>query len=159
MPNDDRLSQDFCHEHFVDSLRAFVGFGKFISVSALAELVGEAERTVRAHHKGEFMPSLATLLMYMRALPPGFAARVLAPAGLSVNDAADACDACEPLELLAHVTEHAAELSAMLKDGKLDHNETLELAQRIPELSQKLINFGSALNVASVRVSKIHAAE
>ena len=62
-----------------------------------------------------------------------------------------------PQGIIASITEMVDDLAQMLDTGGLTHDEILDLAQRVPELNQILINFGSALNRASVSIRKIHA--
>ena len=62
-----------------------------------------------------------------------------------------------PQGIITSITEMVDDLAQMLDTGGLTHDEILDLAQRVPELNQILINFGSALNRASVSIRKIHA--
>ena len=145
------LAADNLREIVTDALRAEMGFGKPLSVAEVAVLIGERERTVKSHHQGTNMPPVDTLLRYAAVLPPRFAARVLAPAGIGGIVATDGA-ACTPHELTARMAEKAAVLIRMLEDGKIDHRERAELAACLPELLDKLTHFTAALHGGPVSV-------
>src|SRR6185369_17197826 len=112
------------------ALRTYVGPGDqargyAAAENELAALAGIEQRTVRAHRNGETVPTVATLLLYMRILPVGFAQHVLGLAGL--GGVRRVGEAVTPGETLAKMAEGASALAIALADGRIDHQEAATL--------------------------------
>lgn len=125
---------------FFDGVGLFAGRGRKFSVEELAEACTMSERTLRSYHQREAEPGLINFIALAAVLPPSFAGRVLAHAGLRVVPAeaeagAGVCD----LTTSADVAKLMAGLAEALRDGKIDHVERAALAEEARALGQALL--------------------
>ncbi|NKD86671.1 hypothetical protein HEQ63_10845, partial [Haematospirillum jordaniae] len=75
------INTDALKQSISTALNMFVRPGR-MSREELSRWTGIDTRTIKAHHLGETVPSVAALFSYFRVLPVAFAEHVLAQAGL-----------------------------------------------------------------------------
>ncbi len=100
-----------------------MGLGKQYSVAAFARATGIPERTIKSYQGGQATPGLSYLLCMMAELPPEFADRILALAGLGnvTNIRRDMASSLEVHALAANLNTLIA--AALADDGMIDHQE------------------------------------
>lgn len=124
---------------FFDGVGLFAGRGRKFSVEELAEACTMSERTLRSYHQREAEPGLINFIALAAVLPPSFAGRVLAHAGLRVVPADSAGGTPCDLTTSADVAKLMAGLAEALRDGKIDHVERAALAEEARALGQALL--------------------
>ena len=114
------INTDALRQSISTALNMFVGPGR-MSREELSRWTGIDTRTIKAHHRGETVPSVAALFSYFRVLPVAFAEHVLAQAGLGgVHRLEQTANANH---VMAELGEGIAALGHAMADGHIDHRE------------------------------------
>lgn len=119
------------------ALQAFVGATKPMSLALFATAAGVNERTARAHYSGQNGATGHDLLTYFKLLGPGFAAHVLALAGL--HGALRIEEDMSPGEALREISEGLAALASAYADGRIDHTEAPGVVKELEEAGRAAI--------------------
>lgn len=129
------LDDDSGKQLIADTLRAYVGQGKRFSWRELAEATGDNERTLRSYVEGvpSNMPA-TTLFRVFAALPPQAFGRICRRMGFASPKPLEAEDEASVRRALTGVTRFAAEASAAIEDGELNHQERARLGLLAEEI-------------------------
>jgi len=130
-----------------DTLRLFVGHGRRISWADLAAATGDKERKLRCYVEtdGAEMP-LDVFMRVFAILPPDAFARFARHMGFGAEPL-DVCPDATVLRALSQSARLVADGNEFLEDGKLDHRERAQLAERASALLpvlQSIAGSGSA---------------
>lgn len=130
------ISNGDTKELIADTLRLYVGQGKWVSWADLADATGDEEGTLRSYVRQDQRP-LMPLDVFMRVfavLPPPAFARVARQMGFAASSAETADETVGVRRTLAKAARLVASGNEYLEDGIISPSERAKLAAEASEL-------------------------